>query len=180
MRQINDGYDALEQFSVSYIELNSVTFGRRLFVTPLFICLLGLVFLLCSASSAIAIFAVGGPPWYCVPYTGCVGNPLCRSEFGPPKGFYLRRLEDGHQKFLMEGLHGDEQIAEIFPSLEAAQLATDAGGVGEGVQIVLIPDGTIADGLGFTVYSAAASDSGKRRIVGEVMKMWCGDRMPDR
>lgn len=147
---------------------------------PFDIRLMGFLVLLCSASSAFAIVPVGGPPWYCVPYTGCVGAPLCRSEFGPPKGFFLRRLEDGQQKFLMEGLHGDERIAEIFPSLKAAQLATEADGVDEGVQIVLVPDDTIFDGLGFTVYSAVSLDAGERRVAREVLKMLCGDRIPDR
>ncbi|TYC67335.1 hypothetical protein FMN63_14745 [Stappia sp. BW2] len=181
MRQINGGFDALEQFAISDIGLNFFeTHIGRLVAMPFLIRLMGFLVLLSSASSAFAIVPVGGPPWYCVPYTGCVGDALCRSEFGPPKGFSLRRLEDGQQKFLMEGLHGDERIAEIFPSLEAAQLATEADGVDEGVQIVLVPDDNMADGLGFTVYSVASPDTGKRRIVGEVLKMFCGDRMPDR
>jgi hypothetical protein len=156
--------------AVSHIDAAQSNSADPGFVMRLIIFLLFLLF----APSALARMDPGPPPWLCRPVAACDGNNICVSVYGPPMGFNLRAIENQKNKFILEGLYGNERLAAVFSSREEARLFVETDSSAERATIILIPNNKVADARSFWAHSMGAHGTGERFLSPEHLLIACG------
>ncbi len=89
-------------------------------------------------------------------------------------GFNLRAIENQKNKFVLQGLYGNEQLAAVFSSREEARLFVKTDNSAERATIILIPNNKVADARSFWAHSTDSHGTGERFLSPEHLLIACG------
>ena len=132
-----------------------------------------------AAAPALAAGPPGPAPWICHPHLACDAQETCVRLPNTPSGFSLTADPQNDERFVADGMFGDQRIAQRFQSMKDASNAIRDNDADDRLSMILLTWDGVADAHGFRVLNVARRGTGELIILDGALLISCNS-MPRR